>query len=274
MKKVFGEKETIKLSKCINDYEISIKTIFKFFSNNIHQNNIIITSYDSWNIDYNNGYLDYLYSKNNDIGFLNFINQYNTFYKRKVNENKKLIWLLHFGEILINYNNYEIKLFPIQLVILELFNFNESYSLDEIKKNNILKNYQTEYLDNIIKSLEISGILKNKDNILFLSDVVFETNLIQLYYNFTSTNNCIETNTIAESRMKEELSHSRKEIICTLINHLLKKGNKSYNELFDSVKISINLFQLDNKLFNSSLEYMINKDYIINNNGIYEKIYY
>jgi hypothetical protein len=233
MKKVFGEKEIIKLSKCIYDYELSIKNTVDFFSNDIHKNTIITTSYDSWNIDYNNGYLDYLYSKNNDIGFLNFINQYNIFYKKKVNKNKKLVWLLHFGEIIINYNNYEIKLFPIQLVILELFNFSESYLLDDIKNNNLFKNYQSDYIDNIIKSLEISGILRNKDNILFLSDIVFETNLIQLYYNCST--NIVTINDI-NSRLNEELAHSRKEIICTLINHLLKKGNKNYNELFESVK--------------------------------------
>ena len=273
---IFGEKETKKLFKCINDYDITIKTLLKFINmpNQINipaQINMITTSYDAWNIDYNNGYIDNNneFIANNNTELLNFFNTYNQFYKSEVNNKKKIVWLVHFGEIEIEYNNYQIKLFPIQLLILELFNSVQSYSIDEIKNNKLFKNYQSEYLDNIIKSLEICGILKNINNILQLSDTVFETDLIKVYYNCINNLVKIENNNILT-----ELAHNRREIICTLINHLLKKGNKNLIELFNSINHKIKLFELNYELLNNAIEYMINQDYICKVNDLYEKIYY
>ena len=266
--KIFGEKETKKILNCINDYDSSLKLLYNFNNNNKYNLNILVTSYNSWNINYNNGYLDYDINDNN-FELLNIMNEYNEYYKKNNNNNKKLIWLLQFGEIEIEYNNYQIKLFPIQLLILELFDFSESYSIEDIKNNTMFKYYLTEYLDNIIKSLEISGILKNNNNILYLSDIIFETNFIQVYYNYI--NNIFK---IEPLHFQEDLTYSRRDIICTLINQSLKKSSKNLNELFNSINENIKLFQLDNHLLNNSLEYMINHDYINLVDDKYNKLYF
>jgi hypothetical protein len=153
--------------------------------------------------------------------------------------------------------------------MLEVIETNVQITTEQLKNTYLFQNYQNEYLDNIIKSLEICGILKNINNTLQLSDTIFETNLIQAYYN--CVNNLIRTDT---TNIQNELAHSRREIICTLINHLVKKGDKNFNDLFKLISSDIKLFQLDENLLNNALEYMINQDYISKINDDYKKIYY
>jgi hypothetical protein len=197
------------------------------------------------------------------------MDNYSKYYKCQVNYKKKLVWLVHYGEIEIQYLTYEIKLFPIQQLMLELVETNDQLTIEQLKNTYLFQNYQNEYLDNIIKSLEICGILKNINNKLQLTDTVFETNLIQVYYN--CVNNLVR---IESKQIQNELAHSRRDIICTLINSLLKKGDKNFNDLFKLVSSNIKLFQLDENLLNNALEYMINQDYISKINDEYKKIYY
>lgn len=274
MIKYFGEKECKKLLKCIEDYNNSIKELYNYCNKNEFINfnqKIITTSYDSWNIDFNNGYISsHLFDiTDNRNELLKYMDNYSKYYKLEINNRKKLVWLVHFGEIEIQYLTYEIKLFPIQLLILETIEISDPLTIEQLKNIYLFQNYQNEYLDNIIKSLEICGILKNINNKLYLCDIVFETNLIQVYYNCINNLVMIETNDI-----QTELGHSRREIICTLINHLLKKGNKNFNDLFKLISTNIKLFQLDEKLLNNALDYMINQDYIYQVNNEYIKIYY
>lgn len=274
MIKYFGEKECKKLLKCIEDYDNTIKELYIYCKNNedIKMNQkMITTSYDSWNIDFNNGYISsHLFDvTDNRNKLLKYMDEYSKYYKSEINNKKKLVWLVHFGEIEIQYLTYEIKLFPIQLLILELVETSDPLTIEKLKNIYLFQNYQNEYLDNIIKSLEICGILKNINNKLQLSDTVFETNLIQVYYNCVNNLVRIDTNDI-----QNELAHSRREIICTLINHLLKKGDKNYNDLFKLINSEIKLFQLEENLLNNALEYMINQDYISKINDEYKKIYY
>jgi hypothetical protein len=272
--KFFGEKECKKLLKCIEDYDNSIKALSNYYKNDeirIIDQKMITTSYDSWNIDFNNGYISsHLFDVTDDRNkLLKYMNDYSKYYKSEINNRKKLVWLVHFGEIEIQYLKYEIKLFPIQLLMLEVIETHDPLTIEQLKNTYLFQNYQNEYLDNIIKSLEICGLLKNINNKLQLSDTIFETNLIQVYY--SCVNNLIRTDT---KNFQNELAHSRREIICTLINHLLKKGDKNYNDLFKLISSDIKLFQVDENLLNIALEYMINQDYISKINDEYKKIYY
>jgi len=274
MVKCFGEKECKKLLKCVEDYDNSIKSLSNYCKRDkirMIDQKMITTSYDSWNIDFNNGYISsHLFDVTDDRNkLLKYMDNYSKYYKSEINNKKKLVWLVHFGEIEIQYLTYEIKLFPIQLLMLEVIETNVQITTEQLKNTYLFQNYQTEYLDNIIKSLEICGILKIVDNRLQLSDTIFETNLIQVYYN--CVNNLIRTDT---NNIQNELAHSRREIICTLINHLLKKGDKNFNDLFKLISSDIKLFQLDENLLNNALEYMINQDYISKINDDYKKIYY
>jgi hypothetical protein len=278
----FGENINKKILKCIIDYESSISTLSKFIrlknysiANDSYITNdtlkIITTSYDSWNINFNNGYVDLCSNKYELIpssGLYLLISEYNNNYRINTNNTKKYIWLLQFGEIVIEYNIFQIKLLPIQLIILELFNIKESINISEIKSSNIFKNYQFDYLLNVIKSLEISGIIKNIEDTLYLSDTVYNTDLIAIYYN------CLNQEIIINDSCENEIAHTRNDIICSLINSSLKKSNKNISELFNEIAQNIKLFPIDIKLIEKSLEHMIKNDYIKENNNIYEKLYY
>jgi hypothetical protein len=75
--------------------------------------------------------------------------------------------------------------------------------------------------------------------------------------------------------MKEnELAHSREEIVNTIINHTLKTCSKKKSELYLLVNKDVKLFKLDNEIFEKSLKYLIEMDYIkLNDLDEYEKIF-
>ena len=275
----FKEKNLIKISNCINDYEKSYNIMNNF---NIKiPLKIITTSYDSWNINYNNGFIndnninylvnntlinDFINDKNNLINnkLINIILNYNIEYK-KINNNKNLLWLLHYGEVEVLYNDVKIRMLPIQLIILELFNNEQIFILD-ILNNKLFTNYHKDYIMNIIETLKISGLLNNNNNLLTLTNNIYNSDLISIYYN------CINIDPTIS--LDEELAHSRREIICTWINHLLKKGDKNYTELFNQINKEIRLFQLNDLLFKNAIDYMIKQDYIECINSNYRKLYY
>jgi hypothetical protein len=263
--KVFGEKDINKINKCINDYVLSGDQI-KMYGTSTFDTKLITTSYEAWNINYTNGFLDkFVEEINYKNGLLNFIDNYNNFYKTMINDRKKLLWLLQYGEVEVEYNNYTLKMLPIQLLILELFNTHNSLLIKDILSNKLLVNYNSDYLNKIILSLVISGLLINNNNNLTLSLTVNNTDLIMLYYNCTNIN-------ITEININ--ITHSRKDIICTWINHLLKKGDKNFDALFTIISNEIKLFSLDKITLQKSIEYMIKQDYIKESNDYYTKIFY
>ena len=74
---------------------------------------------------------------------------------------------------------------------------------------------------------------------------------------------------------KEELAHTRQEIISTNINHYLKNKNMHKDELFSNVSNNIkNIFALDEGLFDKTIDHMIKMDYIKISENMLQKIYY
>ena len=272
LERVYGEKEIIKIKKCINDYINSSNNllIFRDNMNFIQQFNItlVTTSYDSWNINFNNGYIDGNNCKqiNYENTLINFLDLYNTFYQTKIDTKRKLLWLLQYGEVEIEYNNIILKMLPIQLLILELFNENENIDIKKIQTNKLFSNFQLDYINNLIKSLEICGILNNTNNILTLTQNIYNDNLIESYYNCT---NKLENNIIIE-----DIAHNRREIICSWINHILKKGNKNFDELLTLITVNIKQFVVTKILLENAIKYMIKQDYIDVKDNIYIKLFY
>lgn len=266
---IFGEKEVNKIKKIISDYEMSIKITKELdnYSNTTIYNKLIITSYDVWNINFNNGFIDgknYTHNLDKDNNCLNkYINNYTKIYKE--HQNKNLLWLLHYGEVNVTYNNIDLIMLPIQLFILELFNQTNKIELKTILENKLLQNYPTEYIKYIIESIEISGLLANNNDILTLTDNIYCSNLINIYYDHIN-----ETPKILEN----DLVHSRKDIICTLINHFLKIENKSYELLYNDVMENNKLFSLDKQTFQNAINYMIKQEYIDYDTTTFKKIYY
>ena len=269
---IFPLKITKKIGKVIIDYETS-QSDNNTYKQKLNINNFttITTSYSNWDINYNQGYITF--NENEKINEYNNLEYYLINYQNcydKIYENKrKLLWLLQYGEIEIIYINIEIKLLPIQLLILELFNINNEIKIDQINEQIFLNNYSNKFKNDIINSLIIGNILiKKNNNILVLNK---NTNTI--------TKNLIETYLLNNeikvfNNMKYEIAHDREDIIKSLINHYIKINSINKVELYDKIYKKINIFQLNEELYNKSLDNMIKMDYISIENNIVNKIKY
>ena len=76
-------------------------------------------------------------------------------------------------------------------------------------------------------------------------------------------------------KLLDDISFSRTDIINTNINSLLKNSELSKQNLYQSCKEQIKLFDVDMEMFNKSIKCMIDKDYIkLDDNGVYYKLVY
>ena len=81
---------------------------------------------------------------------------------------------------------------------------------------------------------------------------------------------------LKESIIKDDikLCNDRIDIVKSVINSLLKIKGYYRDNLYDLTVKSIKLFDLDNDLFDKSIEYLKTRDYITENSGFFEKINY
>ena len=280
------EKEIVihlsKLKRKCNLYKINkvISDTTNSFNENILFNNlskrllnkkvsVITTSYNNWNINQTEGIintkiLDHI--NNTQLG--KYLKYYELFYMEKYNNKRIINWFLHFGEINITYLNQNLLMFPIQFAIVEMFNDRDQIPFQEIISSKILINYSDKFKNDIINSIIISGlfIIENDDIILSKSSDI-KNNLIEIFLNTSEYPN------IWEQLKERELAHSREEIVNTVINHLIKTCPKEKSELYSLVKKNIKLFKLEEELFNKSLKYLIEMDYIRLNDNKYEKYF-
>ena len=232
----------------------------------------IVTSYANWDINYNQGYITFnnIITNNTVTNTITtYILDYQEYYEKIHINKRKLIWLLQYGEVNITYNNIEIILLPIQLLVLELFNDNERISLNNIKSQDFFNNYSTKFKDDIINSL-ING------KILFFSDI----DILELSNSNNISNNLIDIylhNNICKTIFINpdiELAHNREDIIRCLINHHIKIEPKNKNDLYKLIEQKITLFRLTDELFNKALDMLLKLDYIIIEDNKYIKCIY
>jgi len=156
---------------------------------------------------------------------------------------------------------------PIQFMIVEMFTNIDEININEIIKSKILLNYSEKFKMDIINSIIISGLLIIKEDSILISKNLNITNfdLIDVFMNTSEYPNIWE-------QMKEtELVHSREEITNCVINHILKTTSKTKSELFEMTKKDILVFKLNEEIFEKSLKYLIEMDYIIlNEKDLYE----
>lgn len=246
-----------------------LKTIIKDFSkfknytiNNINVN-ILSTSYSCWNLNFNNSFCT------NDTKFFENINLINKSYMDLLNSDTiKLCWLLHYGEVNIKYLNKSIKLLPIQYLILEKFDVNDIIDINDILNYEFFKNYDNKFKNDIIKTFLISRLLLLDNNRLKLNNNNnFKTNLINIFFSINDYNDISEQREI-------EFVHSRIDITKTNINKIIKNNSLNKIDLFNKTKENINIFELDEDIFNNALEYMIKMDYIELIDDKYHKLLY
>jgi len=269
LKLYFNHNIVNKINKVLNDYIVSTQDL-DFYNNkyNIQNINILTTSYLNWNINYNEGYVNSLTecknTSNNDLK--SYIINYQEYYNKIYIDKRKLQWLLQYGEINITYNNINITLLPIQLLVLELFNDNISLLINDILSQEFFDNYSNKFKNNIINSLLNSKILKLENDKVYLSESNdIETNLINI--------SCDYIQDIRESFI-DELANSREDIIKCIINHYIKIKPINKEELYLLVENDIKYFKLTQDLFDKAINYLLKFDYLeIKDNKINQCLY-
>lgn len=263
---------TYKLEKVIDDTFVSYyeNKTFNNLSNKLLKTSISVltTSYNNWSFNQTEGLMN---SKTMNLISLTelgkYLKYYELYYVEKYKKERVLNWFPHFGEINITYLDKNFKMLPIQFMILEMFTNIDEININNIIKSPILFNYSEKFKMDIINSIIISGLLIIKEDSILISKNLNITNfdLIDIYMNMSEYPNIWE-------QMKEtELVHSREEITNCVINHILKTTSKTKSDLFELTKKDILVFKLNEEIFEKSLKYLIEMDYIIlNEKDLYE----
>lgn len=259
---IISKKLTYKINLVVNDYECNSSRVNDYECNpsRINDNIIFVGSYDAYPINYSNGYINNIIIET-QLGKI--INDYENKYLVD-KPNKKLNWYLHYGEVDVTYLDKQFKLLPIQLLILESIEKEEDIVIEKVFGFKFLVNYTKEYINNLIHSLIITGLVKNRNNKLSITtnkDDINETDLIDIFFN-----------NINYKPIQKDFAHTKTDIINATINHYLKKSPLDKISLYDKIKDDISLFNIEQDDYDKSLNYMIKMDYIILNNGLYEKL--
>jgi len=262
LKNKFSDKLVYKINKVITDTEFSYEDNINFNKLSIidfkNLMTVITTSYNNWDVNQNEGIItssivDSI--KNTVIG--KHMKIYQHFYELRY-ENKRVInWFPHFGEVNISYLDCNIKMLPIQFMVLEMFNDKNSLTLHEVTNATFFTNYTTKFRNDIIGSLVSGGLLRvYNDHLELMTNKDFKNDLIEIFFTHS------DYAAVWEQNRNDELAHTRQEITNTNINHLLKQHKRSKQELYDLVKQSIKVFELDQATFDKSVDYMVSMDYI------------
>jgi hypothetical protein len=258
----FGDKLVYKINKVITDTEFSYDDNVNF--NNIDIRNfenkmtVITTSYNNWDVNQNEGLVNNSIIdsiKNTELG--KHLRNYQKYYELRYSNKRVINWFPHFGEVNITYLNQNIRMLPIQFMVLEMFNDKDKITIELVNKATFFSNYTSKFANDIIGSLVSGGILKiNNDNIELASSGEIKNDMIEIF--FTQSDYA----SVWEQNRNQELAHTRQEIISSNINHILKQQSKTREELYEIVKQSIKVFELDQDTFVKSVEHMISMDYI------------
>jgi hypothetical protein len=203
-----------------------------------------------------------------------YLSYYMKYYDMRYSNKKSLVWFPHFGEVSITYCNIEFIMLPIQFMVMELFENTNSIPYETVKKASFLSNYTTKFGNDIIMAFIASGLFKIHQNNMILNEYKelphdIRTNMIELFFNNS------DYAEVWEQKRIDEFAHSRVDITNTITNKILKIACMSKDDLFKKVKDSITIFELEQNIFDKSLDFLIKGEYIVlNKNDMYEKIFY
>jgi hypothetical protein len=271
LKTIFNENLLYNIFKVIRDTILSYNINARFKKlNNTSVLSVIITSYNNWDVNQNEGVVSSkILSKISNTIMGKYLLQYDNFYSEYYGFEKILNWFPHFGEVDISYMNQDLKLLPIQFMILEMFDKTNNIKLSDIIKSEIFINYSNKFISDCINSLVAGGLLKqNNDMLTLMESGIFKNNLIEIFFNISDYSN------VWEEKRTIELMHNREDILKTNINSIIKKKSMNKNELFQKLKDNIKVFELDMVLFDKTLDSMIKMDYIKLKDGMYIKLFY
>ena len=259
LQRIFTLKELYQYTHIFNNIEQDTSHLSPL---NICQNSkIFIISLDCWNINH---------SMSNVTNNITIYGQFTQILEHIISRfqygNKSLIIYPHLGMLDITFTINEINkscdiiLSPLQMMCLELFQYNLLFEFDIIHCMLKVNIGNSDLVTNIIKSLIRGGILVQKivQNITLLglnSDLPEHVNLIHYL------NNSIDIDTT--DLIQQELAHERIDILGCNINSIIKTIKMMpYIEVYDKCKTLITQFIVTKELFDNSIEMMCKKEYI------------
>jgi hypothetical protein len=215
-----------------------------------------------------NIYSDFSASTKNNINInpyywsINNNNYVNTYSNSKYN----YFEYLHFGKTVINFeykdNMINLTMLPIQYEIFAYFNKNNVFP----KK---LGNYSKDYIDKVILSLVNSKLILCNNNTYSINTDFKQVNknLIEVFY--TNKINKIEN-------VRRENAIDIKYVLATNINKYLKSRENNLDNIYNYLikTLNIDLFNINKKNINDTLDYMIKQEYIAKNDNMYMKLLY
>jgi len=274
----FGEKLLLKTNKIILDTENTLKDMKNFKEllsdksyDFLKDLNVMTSSYNNWDINQTEGVIsnDLIksISKDNMSELIRKLLCYQKFYENRYSDKRKLNWYPHFGEIIFDYLNKEIRMLPIQFMIIEYI-FKTKCNKDTIMKLPFLINYNEQFKQGLVSSLIFGGIVKIENNELIIVDNInnISSDFINIFFTTTNYGN------IWEQKRKEELIMNRQDVISAQINHFVKQKPIPQDELYLMVSSNIKVFELDILLFNKTIDKMVENNYIKLENNLIEKL--
>lgn len=274
LSKCFDNSQRFLLANSVNDIENSV--IFKHELKNIKCNsNILISSNGVWDVNTINNPINVdtketlQLRSNNGMNvdlFSSALFMITNKYEIKNCQNKEtLYWHLNVGFIELDYtindNVCNLKLLPIQLVILERFEDEEYLLFDEL------------ILSCVINKLDKKDIYYYLDTLIDSKLLIFSDNKYYLNKNFNSDLDL--TNKISMKKYNElknleaiELAHDISDILKSNINSIVKTKSTSINECYKICKERLSFlidFEFDikdNKIFKDTINELIKKDYL------------
>jgi len=233
------------------------KEIIENFYNS-KNNNILLLNKNVWNLNYDDGCHIVESFKNlifDDVAKLNYSN---------INfDHHNFVYFLHLGYVDIKFyskdQNLNLRMLPIHLYILQLLEKNiqpTSININYIHEK--LPNYSLDFLSTIMESFLKIKLLELKNN-NYVINLNYNKNDISLIKVFNEINN---TEIKEDIKIQIKIANNKSDILCTIINHLVKLDVLSREELYDKCYNHKKPFELTKDIYDSCMENMIKKDYI------------
>ena len=272
MSKCFNCRQLYVLNKTIEDVQKSIESK-KYVSGILEGQNKLIGIPDKWNIintSYNiwDSTVFDIDTKTDTFeqescNLAKFLKFYSQVYSKTHSESRNLNWYLHTGSVEISYDSnhgrVNLKLLPLQALVLEKFDISTEYmTLEQYFKLDVTSSYSRKEKEKILDVFIENKILNLVNDKLYLNlehPGCKELNLIEKFF---------EVSSMPEVWRREEeiqLANEKEDIVKTKINHHLKQKDLNKEKLFELCQ-DINVFKLDENLFDKAIKSMINFDYI------------
>lgn len=271
----------------ISDFKFS-STFTTTVSNNLQlKTNVFALNSNYWGFNFSDGYIDTSDKKTsskftekliNENNFLNktcdFINIWETIclgYADTTDNKRKFKMIGHLGNVNFDYelNNItkNINMLPIQSYIFQKIYNDEKITKNDIIRDNYINSYGSIFINEIINSLLIGGIVVNKNNKLIINCDI--ANINSDYIEILYTNNI----TVHSDYIPV---YSKNTIISCWINKFIKIKKEPLDELYNKVftKLNCGVISITRNDFDKTITHMINNDYIGINEEIVYKILY